>query len=154
VSGCVTKSIEIEADAECVWRAITDNDRIPGWMGGARVESTWEPGAEIVFSGELHDCAYQDRGTVLAVEPVRLLRYSHWAGLSRRPDLPENRTIITLTVEAIGEHSRLTVLHQRLHSEDEFGHANYFWGFALNDVKNLVEAPAGSPVAGPGPRTT
>lgn len=139
VGDWVAKSIEVEASVDCVWRAITESDRIAMWMGGARVESTWAPGAEIAFSGKLHRYAYRDRGTVLAAEPEKLLRYSHWSALSRRADLPENRTVITLMIEATGGASRLTVRHEGLQGEDEYGHANYFWGFALQDLKKLLD---------------
>jgi uncharacterized protein YndB with AHSA1/START domain len=133
------KSIEITAPVTCVWQALTESDQIAQWMSGARVESTWRPGAEIVFTGKLHEDAYRDRGTVLDSEPGRLLKYNHWAALSRRPDLPQNRTVVTCLLEATGGGSRLTVLHERFQSEDEYGHANYFWGFALQDLKRMVE---------------
>lgn len=56
-------------------------------MGGARVESKWEPGGDIAFTGKLRKKTYLDRGTVLAIEREKLLKYSHWTGLSRLPDV-------------------------------------------------------------------
>ncbi len=50
----VVKSVEIAAAAHEVWRALTETDQIAKWMGGAHVESKWEPGAEITFTGKLH----------------------------------------------------------------------------------------------------
>jgi uncharacterized protein YndB with AHSA1/START domain len=143
MSDRVMKSIEIAAAPPAVWAVLTHKDQIARWMGGAQVESTWQPGAEILFTGKLHRYRYQDRGTVLAAEPERLLQYSHWAALSQRPDLPENRSVVTLRLEPVGEGTRLTVDHEGIHNQDEYGHANYFWDFALNDVKNLAEAPGG-----------
>jgi hypothetical protein len=61
---------------------------IAQWMGGALVESHWERCAGIVFTGKLHKYTYRDRSKVLAVQTRKLLKYSHWAGLSRLPDLP------------------------------------------------------------------
>lgn len=135
----VLKSVEIDASMQNVWRALTQTDQVAQWMGGVRVESTWEPGAGITFSGRIHNYTVHDRGTVLGVEPGKLLRYSHWSKLSRLPDLPQNRTIITLSLEWTGEMTRLTVRHECFYSDDAYGHANYFWGFALNDIKDLLE---------------
>jgi len=96
-------------------------------------------GACIKVTGKLHKYTYRDRGTVLAVEREKLLKYSHWSGLSRLPDLPQNRTVITLSLDWTAEKTRLTVRHECLYSEAAYKHAKYFWGFALTDVKNLLE---------------
>jgi uncharacterized protein YndB with AHSA1/START domain len=139
VEQSVVKSVEIAASMTEVWRALTETDQIAEWMGGAHVESKWELGADITFTGKLHKYTYRDHGIVLAVEPEKLLKYSHWSGLSRLPDLPQNRTIITLSLDWTGEKTRLTVRHECFYSEAAYKHANYFWSFALNDVKNLLE---------------
>jgi hypothetical protein len=49
-------------------------------MGGARVESKWELDSEITFTGEMANFnkVYRDRGTVLAIEREKLLKYSHF----------------------------------------------------------------------------
>jgi uncharacterized protein YndB with AHSA1/START domain len=135
----VEKSIEISASANDVWRALTEPDKIARWMGGARVESQWEPGGDITFTGKLNRKAYRDRGTVLAIEREKLLKYSYWTGMSRLPDVPENRTVITLRLDGSAGKTHLTVRHDRLTSEAAYKHSNYFWGFALADIKNLLE---------------
>jgi uncharacterized protein YndB with AHSA1/START domain len=137
----VVKSIEISASINNVWRALTEPDLIAQWMGGARVEAKWELGGDITFTGEMPNFnkTYRDRGTVLTIEREKLLKYSHWSEISRLPDAPENRTVITFSLEWTGAATRLTVRHERFHSEAAYKHANFFWGFALTDVKNLLE---------------
>lgn len=137
----VTKSVEILASPNEVWRVLTEPDKIKHWMDGARVESTWERGSDITFSGTMPNFnkPYHDRGTVLDVERERLLQYSHWSEAARRPDSPQNRTLITLTLERIGEKTRLMVRHERFHSEVEYKHVNFFWTVALNAIRNLLE---------------
>jgi uncharacterized protein YndB with AHSA1/START domain len=137
----VVKSIEIFASTNDVWRALTESEKIAQWMGGARVESKWGPGSDITFIGEMPNFnkTYHDRGTVLAIEREKLLKYSHWTELSRLPDEPENRTVITFSLEWTGAATSLTVRHERFYSEAAYKHANFFWGFALTDVKNLLE---------------
>lgn len=137
----VEKSVEIAASKYHVWRALTEPDTIFIWMGGARVESSWELGSDITFSGTMPDFnkKYRDRGTVLAVERERFLQYSHWSKMTRLPDLPQNRTIITFILEPMDEQTRLTMHQENFHSEVEYKHANFFWGVALYMMKNLLE---------------
>jgi len=76
---------------------------------------------------------------VLALEPEKFLQYGHWSGMSRLPDTPENRTIITFSLDWIDGKTHLTVRHENFHSETEYKHANFFRGIALNTMKNLLE---------------
>jgi len=75
----VEKSVEIATSRNRVWRALTDPEMIIQWMSGANVESTWELGSEITFSGTMPNFnkKYRDHGTVLAVEREKFLQYSH-----------------------------------------------------------------------------
>ena len=135
------KSVEIAAPTHHVWRALIDPDMITKWMAGANVESIWELGSDITFSGTMPNFnkKYRDRGTVLAVEREKLLQYSHWSEMARIPDLPENRTIITFFLEPVDEKTRLTMHQENFHNEVEYKHANFFWGVALHVMKNLLE---------------
>ena len=137
----VVKSVEIFTSTNHVWRALTEPDKIIQWMGGAHVESKWEIGSDITFTGKMPNFnkTYRDRGTVLAMEREKFLRYSHWSKMSRLPDIPQNRTIITFILDWIDEKTRLTVRHENFNSETAYKHASFFWGFALITVKNLLE---------------
>jgi uncharacterized protein YndB with AHSA1/START domain len=115
-------------------------DEIAQWMGGARVESTWQAGSVISFTGTLQGHPYQDRGTVLACDPERLLRYNHWSALSRRDDSEKARTVITLTLTPEGEETNLQVRHDKLRGKAALGHASFFWRNALNDVNHVAES--------------
>jgi uncharacterized protein YndB with AHSA1/START domain len=138
----VVKSVEIVASTDRVWHALTEPDTIEKWMAGARVESTWEVGSDITFRGTMPNFnrKYEDHGTVLAIEPERLLRYSHWSQMSRLPDAPQNRTLVTFLLEPIEDKTQLTVRHENFHFEDEYKHANFFWNVALYMMKNQIEA--------------
>jgi uncharacterized protein YndB with AHSA1/START domain len=136
----VEKSVEIAASTHDVWRALTDADKIVQWMGGTRVESTWEPGADITLVSKLNNKIYRDRGTVLAIEHGKLLKYSHWTGLSGIADVPENRTVISFELDRRGEKTGLVVRHERFHSLDAYKHSAFFWGVALVQVQKLLES--------------
>ena len=138
----VVKSAGISASRNEVWGALTESDIIAQWMGGARVQSKWELGGDITFTGKLLKRTYRDRGTVLAIEREKLLKYNHSSGLSHLQDAPENRSMITFSLDCTGENTRLTVRHERFREEAVYRHANYFWGFALTELKHLLEGCA------------
>lgn len=137
----VVKTVEIQASTRDVWRMLTEPDQIAKWMDGARVESMWEPGSRITFTGTMPNFnrKYRDRGTVLAVDVEKLLQYTHWSEMTRLPDISENRTVITFILDALEEKTRLTVRQENFHSEVAYKHANFFWGVALHVMKNLLE---------------
>ena len=137
----VVRSVDISASADEVWRALTEPDQIAQWMNGARVKSTWEVGSEVTFSGTMpnFDIPYRDLGTILAVERKKLLQYNLWSQASRRPDLPQNRTVVTLTLEWTGVQTRLSIHHEGFHSESEYKHANFFWTVAPSIIKKICE---------------
>lgn len=137
----VQLSITITATAEDVWRALTEPDMIAAWMLGARVESSWQPGSDIAYTVKMPglDKHYGDRGTVLVAERARVLKYSHWAEAEGLSDTPENRSVITLLLDAQAESTRLTVLHEHFSSYAAYKHAEFFWGYALDDIKKLLE---------------
>jgi uncharacterized protein YndB with AHSA1/START domain len=140
-SRSVQLSIRIRAKPNVVWATLLDATKIARWMGGAHVESTWQPGSAITFTGTLNNRPYQDRGTVLVCEPERVLRYSHWSSWSRRVDSEETRTVITLTVTAEDDaETVLEVRHDNLTSDGTLGHASFFWRNALADLKILTES--------------
>ncbi|MBS1910631.1 MAG: SRPBCC domain-containing protein [Bacteroidetes bacterium] len=139
----VETAIEISAPASDVWRALTEPDRTALWMGGTCLESAWEPGSAITYTGVLHEKMNRDRGTVLAVDRERLLTYSYWTEVSELPDLPEHRTVITLCLERIGGGTRLSVRHEGFHDEVAYKHGRFFWGVALAVMKRLLEGERG-----------
>jgi hypothetical protein len=73
------------------------------------------------------------------------LKYSQWNEVSRLPDLPENRTVITFSLDWTGAATRLTVRHENFYSEVAYKHVNFFWGYALTDVKNFLEQGLSTP---------
>jgi uncharacterized protein YndB with AHSA1/START domain len=130
--------VEIDAPPADVWRALTDSDLLRRWLGGAEVRSTWRPGDPISFEGVLAGTAYHDRGTVVEAHPGRLLRYDHWSELSRGPDTPEARSLITFELSPANGGTRLTMTHERLERGTSEKHARFFWGVALHALKELV----------------
>ncbi|HXG25372.1 MAG TPA: SRPBCC domain-containing protein [Candidatus Binatia bacterium] len=64
-------SIYINADAERVWKAITDGDETVKYFYGTRISSAWRPGSHIRY--DYPDGTVAADGEVLSIEPPRRL---------------------------------------------------------------------------------
>lgn len=134
----VKAQVEIRAAPASVWRALTDPDLIAQYFFGSRVETTWEPGSPITWSGEYDGHAYQDHGRVVDVVPGERLVVTHYSPLSGRPDIPENHHRISYDLEHDGEVTRLT-LEQDNTPEESVAEFTDNWQEMLEGLKRLVE---------------
>jgi uncharacterized protein YndB with AHSA1/START domain len=70
-------SIAIDAPIEAVWEAITTPEVIKRWFFGVEILTDWKVGSALVHRGEYQGRPYGDKGTILEVEPPRLLVHTH-----------------------------------------------------------------------------
>jgi uncharacterized protein YndB with AHSA1/START domain len=134
----VSAQVEISASPGQVWHALTDPDLIRQYFFGTRVETTWEPGSPITWSGEYDGHAYEDKGEVLEVVPERRLVVTHFSLMSGQEDVPENYHRVTYRLDDDGDATRVTLVQDNTPagSEEEF-RAN--WETMLGNLKELVE---------------
>lgn len=135
-----TAEIDIDAPPSTVWKALTDPELIARYFFGSRVDTDWQPGSSITWNGEWKGRPYQDRGTVLDVQPNKRLQVSHFSPLSGVPDTPENYHIVTydLTERGNGTHVSLTQTNSK--DEKEAAQNSENWRSTLKGLKHLVEA--------------
>jgi len=107
----VALSVTLTASSADVWRALVDSELAPQWMG-VRIACSWKVGSALTITETPLGARYSERGTLLAFEPGKLLRYSHWSKLWRLPDAPGNRAVMTMRVESDGDATRLSLTHE------------------------------------------
>ena len=134
-----TAEVDISASPAQVWNALTDPDLIQRYMMGSRVETTWEPGSPITWSGEYDGRAYQDKGQVVACEPERRLEVTHFSPLSGAEDRPENYHHVAYELQEQGDRVHLVLEQDNNGSEDEAAHSARNWQLMLDGLKELVE---------------
>lgn len=139
--GVVELTIEISAAPAAVWRALTEPALTEQWMGGFRMESSWQPGAPLTIAGRLNGQMYEETGTIVAAEPPALLRWEQWSRLWRVPDRPENRARMTIQLEPDGERTRVCLRHELPAVEAIVPHSRFFWTVALAQLQKLLAAP-------------
>ena len=127
----------IDAPTETVWNAIVDGDMTVQYFYGTRVESTWEPGAEVTYAHP--DGTKASQGEVLSVDPGKRLEMTFlplWD-----PELTaEGPAREVWLVEDAGGVSKLTVETYDI-AEGGKIHSDFADGFPIivSGLKTLLE---------------
>jgi uncharacterized protein YndB with AHSA1/START domain len=134
-----TADITIAAPPPDVWHALTDPDLIKRYFFGSRVDTDWQPGSPITWSGEYNGTAYQDKGTVLDVEENRRLRVTHFSPMTGLPDEPENYHTLSFDLAELGTDTRVTLTQDNNGSPEEAEKSAANWKSMLDGLKETVE---------------
>lgn len=134
----VERSIRIMAAPADVWRGIVEPQVAADWMG-MRLTCSWELGSTVTITETPLGADYTERGTLLAFELGRLLRFDHWSPLWRIPDTPGNRAVVTLRLEPEGDGTRVFFTHALPDVEALAEHSDFFWRVGLAQLKELLE---------------
>jgi uncharacterized protein YndB with AHSA1/START domain len=133
-----TAETDIAATPAQVWEVLTDPKQLKQLWFGAEVETDWQVGSPITWSGEWEGKPYQDKGEVLEVESGRLLRLTHFSPLTGQPDVPENYH--TLTYELTGDDpTHLKLTQDNNASQEEAEHSQGMWETLVAKVKEAAE---------------
>lgn len=131
--------IVIDATIEEVWRGLTDPEIVRRYFFGTELNADWREGGTLTFRGTYDGRSYEDRATIVAFEPPRLLRYSYWSNLSGLPDLPENRRLVSYELTAAEGGTLLTVSQDGVTSDAEREDSEKNWATVLGGLKTTVE---------------
>jgi len=140
VSGAVaTAESHISAAPERVWEALTSPEEISAWMSGSHVDTKWEPGAPITWSGEYDGRSYQDKGEVLVVEPCRVLSMTHYSPLMGEEDVPESYHTLVYTLTPTEQGTRLELTQDGCDSDEQAEQFSGNWQAMLDGLRAHVE---------------
>jgi len=131
--------LHIDAPESEVWKALTDPVKIKKYMFGADVISEWKPGSPVTIRGMWKGKPYEDKGSVLAVDPGRMLTYTHYSPLSGLPDVAENYHTITIKLVSKGTETDLTLSQDNNATEEEKAHSEANWKMMMEGLKKVAE---------------
>jgi uncharacterized protein YndB with AHSA1/START domain len=136
------KRVTIHATKSEVWEALTDPDKVKQYLHGTEMSTDWKEGSPIFWRGEWKGRSYEDKGTVLAVQTEKLLRYTHWSPMGGSEDKPENYHTVTYELAGDDGKTTLTLTQDNNASQEEADTmADNNWGPVLNGLKEMVEKP-------------
>ena len=136
-----TATVVVAADRESVWHALIDPAAIKQYMFGTTVQSDWQPGSPITWTGEGKGKTYEDKGTILDRKPQQLLSYTHFSPLSGHDDLPQNYHTVTVTLDDADAGTRVTLTQDGNATEEGRDHSQRNWEMMLSALKDFVERP-------------
>lgn len=129
--------IFIRATPEQVWAAITDGALTRRYFHETAIESTWEPGAEVIYRNP--DGTPAVEGEVLEVDRPHRLSYT-WHVLYNPQAAEEPPSRVTWELEPMGETTKVTMVHDRFPEgsvvSPEVGPG---WHPLLSSMKTLIE---------------
>jgi uncharacterized protein YndB with AHSA1/START domain len=132
-------SISIDAPRQKVWEALVNPEAIHQFMFGTHVVSDFREGSPIIWKGEWQGRPYEDKGTILKLQPWLLLQYSHFSPLSGLPDLPENYHTVTIRLSMVGDQTVVSLAQDHNANEEERMHSEENWKMMLMSLKKYVE---------------
>lgn len=135
----LTITQDIDAPVSSVWDALINPVKIKKYLFGTDTHCDWKVGSSLRFTGEWEGKRYEDKGTILAIEPEKLLRYNYWSGFSGTPDVLENYQVVTFELIPAADKTRLRLTQQNIRSEEAKAHSEENWKMVLNSLKKLVE---------------
>lgn len=139
-----TKSVTIRAPRAKVWDALTDPAKVTQYLHGTVMSTDWTVGGPITWSGVWKGQSYVDKGTVLAFEPERLLKTTHWSPLGGSEDRPENYHTVTYELAGDGDVTTLTLTQDNNATQEEAdAMAENNWGPVLQALKETAERTVG-----------
>ena len=106
----VKNSILINAEAHTVWDSLVNPEKTKKYMFGCETVSDWQAGSPLLWKGsyEGKEMVFV-KGSILEIEPCKLLKYTVFDPNSSMPDIPENYLNVTYKLTEQGGKTNLTV---------------------------------------------
>ena len=134
-----TSQILINAPVASVWEALTKPELVKQWQYGTDVMTNWQKGSPIVYRSEWEGTMYEQRGTILEIEPEKLVKYTLFAPRPGLDDTLENSFTMTYRVEEINGKTMLTIAQDDPREQQPQEQAEEAENTVLDSLKKLVE---------------
>lgn len=145
----IQNSVQINASAEKVWRALTDRTETKKYMFGCEAVSDWKTGSELLWKGQ-HEGKEMVfvKGHITEIQPMKKLSYTVFDPNNQDiPDLPENYLTVTYALKPTeagillevtqGDYSKVADGERRYNESYNGGEG---WNPILLQIKQIVEA--------------
>jgi uncharacterized protein YndB with AHSA1/START domain len=132
--------VDVAAPRERVWEVLTEPDEIAKWMAGSRVETTWQVGDPITWSGEYDGRAYQDKGEVLAYDEPSRLSVTHYSPMMGQPDVPESYHTLVYELAERESGCHVSLEQDGCDSEEQAEQFSANWQQMLEALRDAAES--------------
>ncbi|MFL6100287.1 MAG: SRPBCC domain-containing protein [Actinomycetales bacterium] len=134
-----TAEVDVAAPPEAVWAALTDPEQVKQYMFGTELETDWQPGSPIRWKGEWEGKPYEDKGSVVRVDPQRELVVTHFSPMTGQEDVPQNYHTVSYELTAGDGGTHIALSQDNNGSEEEARHSRDNWSMMLAGLKKFLE---------------
>jgi uncharacterized protein YndB with AHSA1/START domain len=131
--------LKFKAPASKVWQGLTDPAMVKQYFFGTDLQSSWRVGEPIIFSGEWGGKPYEDKGTILEIEPGNFLKYNYWSSMGGTEDRPENYANITYSLTENQGETALVITQDNVKSQEAKGHSEQNWQGIFAGLREMIE---------------
>ncbi len=127
---------------EAVWHALTSPEGTRAIFFGSELQSTFEIGAPYKYVGPGNDGeeTVHVYGNILEFEPYTKMSYTEHAGPSYRDNHAELETRVTLTLEPVGDTTKLTLVNDQWPDDHpSYDNTKESWPMTMSAIKSYVE---------------
>jgi uncharacterized protein YndB with AHSA1/START domain len=142
-------SMTINASKGTVWTALVDPDAIKRYMPVTDVVSEWREESPIVWKSEFQGKPFEVNGTILRLEPERLLEYNHSLPIfrsSRAPRAPGTYRRVRIELRDDNGQTQISVTEHDNKTERELEHSEGSWRMVLHGMRALLEGTSVVPM--------
>lgn len=129
----------IKAPISKVWVALTDPKQIKKYFFGVDTISDWKEGSSIIYRGSWEGKIFEDKGTIVKIQPEKLLHCTYWSSFSGLPDKPENYQKVNYDLTKEKEGIKLTITQDNIPTEESKKHSEHNWKTVFESMKKLLE---------------
>jgi uncharacterized protein YndB with AHSA1/START domain len=132
----------VGAAPEEVWKALVTPEGTKAIFFGSVLRSTFEIDSPYAYvgPGKDGDETIHVYGKVLAFEPNRLMSYTEHPGPSYRDNHADLETRVTLTLESVGNCTKLTLVNDQWPEEHpSYENTKESWPMILSSIKTYAE---------------
>jgi len=134
--------IYVGSGPEAVWHALTSPEGTRAIFFGSELQSTFEIGAPYQYVGPGADGeeTVHVYGNILAFEPHTKMSYTEHPGPSYRDNHAELETRVTLTLEPVGNTTKLTLVNDQWPDDHpSYDNTKESWPMIMSAIKSYVE---------------
>jgi uncharacterized protein YndB with AHSA1/START domain len=132
-------SIYINAPVSKVWRALIDPEQIKEYLFGTEAISDWKKDSSITYKGEWEGKKYEDKGTIIDIDPEKLLHTTYWSSIGGKEDKPENYAHVIYELKPDGDKTMVSIKQDNIEDEAGLKHMKENWNQVLKNMKALLE---------------
>jgi len=121
-----------------VWQGLTDPEMVKQYFFGTDLKSDFKKGSRITFSGKWEGKKYEDGGTILEIDPPKLLKYTYWSSMMGIEDKPENYYNITYELHEKEGVTVLVVTQDGVKSQESLEHSEQNWQTVFDGLKKIL----------------